>query len=168
MPTVTFRLLYGFIVLRHERREIVHSAVTANPSAAWTAGQLTEAFPWDEAPRYLLRDRDGVYGEEFLARVEAMGIEEVVSAPRSPWQNPYVERVIGSIRRECLDHVIVLGEEHLRCILRSYVDYYNEDRAHRSLDQRPPRGRDIEHDESGSVVSLPRIGGLHHRYTWAA
>ena len=168
VPTVTFRLLYGFVVLRHERREIVHFAVTDHPNAAWTARQVTEAFPWDEAPRYLLRDRDGIYGEEFTARLRAMGIEEVVSAPRSPWQNPYAERVIGSIRRECLDHVIVLGEEHLRKTLRSYVRYYHDDRIHKSLDQRPPHGREVEPVENGSIVALPRVGGLHHRYTRVA
>jgi transposase InsO family protein len=168
VPTVTFRLLYGFVVLRHKRREIVHFAVTANPSAEWTARQLTEAFPWDEAPRFLLRDRDGTYGEEFVARVKAMGIDGVVTAPQSPWQNPYCERFIGSIRRECLDHVIVLGDQHLRRILRSYVIYYHEDRIHQSLDQRPPHGRDVEPVENGGVVSLPRVGGLHHRYTRAA
>ena len=130
VPTVKFRLLYGFIVLRHEHREIVHFGVTANPTVAWTARQLTEAFPWDEAPRYLLRDRDGIFGEEFTARVKAMGIEEVVIAPRSPWQNPHCERLIGSIRRECLDHVIVLGEEHLRRMLRAYVDDHHQDRPH--------------------------------------
>ena len=130
--------------------------------------QLIEAFPWDEAPRYLLRDRDGIYGDDFTTRVKAMGIEEVVSAPRSPWQNPYAERVIGSVRRECLDHVMVLGEEHLRRILRSYVTYYHEDRVHKSLERRPPQGRDVEPVESGRVVSLPRVGGLHHRYTRAA
>jgi len=168
VATVTFQLLYGFVVLRHERRDIVHFAVTANPTAAWTARQITEAFPWDEAPRYLLRDRDGMYGEEFIARVKVMGIEKVVSAPRSPWQNPYIERVIGASRRDCLDHVIVLGEQHLRRILRSYVIYYHEDRIHQSLDQRPPHGRDVEPVENGGVVSLPRVGGLHHRYTRAA
>ena len=165
MPTVTFRLLWGFIVRRHERREIVHFAVTTNPTAAWTARQLTEAFPWDEAPRYLLRDRDRIYGEELTARLRTMGIEEVVTAPQSPWQNPYAERIIGSIRRECLDRVIVLGEGHLRRTLRSYVNYYHQDRPHRSLERRPPQGRDVEHVESGRVVSLPRVGGLHHRYT---
>jgi putative transposase len=168
VPTVTFRLLYGFVVLRHERREIVHFAVTANPTAAWTARQVTEAFPWDEAPRYLLRNRDGIYGREFIARVKAMGIEEVVSAPRSPWQNPYVGRVIGSIRRECFDHVIVLGEDHLRRLLRSYVSYYHADSVHQSLQQRPPHGRDVERVDNGRIVSLPRVGGLHHRYTRAA
>ena len=168
VPTVTFRLLYGFVVLRHEHREIVHFAVTANPSAEWTARQLTEALPWDQAPKYLLRDRDSLYGTEFIARVKAMGIEEVVSAPRSPWQNPYVERVIGSIRRESLDHVIVLGEEHLRRLLRRYVSYYHADRVHQSLERRPPHGRDIEPTERGQVVSIPRVGGLHHRYTRAA
>jgi len=168
VPTVTFRLLWGFIVRRHERREIVHFAVTTNPTAAWTAPQLTEAFPWDEAPRYLLRDRDRIYGEELTARLRTMGIEEVVTAPQSPWQNPYAERIIGSIRRECLDRVIVLGEGHLRRTLRSYVNYYHQDRPHQSLERRPPQGRDVELVESGRVVSLPRVGGLHHRYTPAA
>jgi len=168
VPTVTFRLLYGFLVLRHERREIVHLAVTANPTAAWTARQVIEAFPWDEASRYLLRDRDGIYGEEFTARVKEMGIEEVVTAPRNPWQNPYCERLIGSIRRECLDHVIVLGEEHLRQMLRAYVDYHHQDRPHQSLQRRPPHGRDVEPLDRGRVISLPRVGGLHHRYTRAA
>ena len=168
MPTVTFRLLWGFIVRRHERREIVHFAVTTNPTAAWTARQLTEAFPWDEAPRYLLRDCDRIYGEELTARLRTMGIEEVVTAPQSPWQNPYAERIIGSIRRECLDRVIVLGEGHLRRTLRSYVNYYHQDRPHQSLERRPPQGHDVELVESGRVVSLPRVGGLHHRYTRAA
>ena len=168
VPTVTFRLLYGFVVLQHERREIVHFAVTENPTAAWTARQLTEAFPWDQAPRYLLRDRDGIYGEEFTARVKAMGIDEVLTAPRSPWQNPYCERLIGSIRRECLDHVIVLGEEHLRRILRAYVNYHHQDRPHQSLERHPPYGRDVESVDRGRIVSLPRVGGLHHRYTRAA
>ena len=168
VPTVTFRLLYGFVVLRHERREIVHFDVTENPTAAWTARQLTEAVPWDEAPRYLLRDRDGIYGEEFTARVKATGLEDVVTARQSPRQNPYCERLIGSIRRECLDHVIVLGEEHLRRILGAYVTYYHEDRIHQSLDQRPPHGRELEPLDRGRVISLPRVGGLHHRYTRAA
>ncbi len=168
VPTATFRVLYCFVVLRHERRQVVHFAVTENPSAAWTARQITEAFPWDEAPRYVLRDRDGIYGEEFIRRVKAMGIEEVLTAAHSPWQNPYVERLIGSVRRECLDHVIVLGENHLRRILRSYIDYYHEDRSHQSLNRRPPKGRDVEPIESGGVVSLPRVGGLHHRYERAA
>jgi transposase InsO family protein len=168
VPTVTFRLLYGFVVLRHERREIVHFDVTDNPTAALTARQLTEAFPWDQAPRYILHDRDRIYGEEFTARVKATGIEDVVTARQSPRQNPYCERLIGSIRRECLDHVIVLGEEHLRRMLHAYVDYHHQDRPHQSLKRRPPHGRNVESLDRGPVISLPRVGGLHHRYTRAA
>ena len=125
VPTVTFRVLYVFLVLRHDRRLVVHFNVTRNPTARWTAQQIIEAFPYDEATRFLLRDRDSIYGEYFRDRVEHMGIEEVLIAPRAPWQNPYVERVIGSIRRECLDHMIVLGEDHLRRILTEYLEYYN-------------------------------------------
>jgi len=134
VPTVTFRLLFGFVVMRHGRRQVVHFNVTDHPSAAWTAQQVIEAFPFDEAPKYLLLDRDGIYGDEFVARVRGMGIEEVLTAPRSPWQNPYAERIIGSIRRECLNHVIVLNEEHLRRILREYFLYYHADRPHMSLE----------------------------------
>ncbi|MFK7988694.1 MAG: integrase core domain-containing protein, partial [Sandaracinaceae bacterium] len=123
VPTATFRVLYVFVVLTHERRLVVHFNVTEGPSARWTGQQIIHAFPYDEAPRFLLRDRDATYGREFVGRVRSMGIEQVLSAPRSPWQNPYVERVIGSIRRECLDHVIVLNEQHLRRILREYFDY---------------------------------------------
>lgn len=168
VPTVTFRLLFGFVVLRHERRQVVHFNVTDHPSAAWTAQQIIEAFPFDEAPKYLLRDRDGIYGKEFVARVHGMGIKEVLTAPHSPWQNPYVERLIGSIRRECLDHVIVLNEEHLRRILKDYFRYYHADRPHMSLESNSPTERQIELPATGGVVALPRLGGLHHRYTRAA
>ncbi len=168
VPTVTFRLLFGFVVLRHERRQVAHFNVTDHPSAAWTAQQVIEAFPFDEAPKYLLRDRDGIYGDEFVARVDGMGIEEILTAPRSPWQNPYVERLIGSIRRECLDHVIVLNEEHLRRILREYFLYYHADRPHMSLESNSPTERQVEPPATGGVVALPRVGGLHHRYTRAA
>ena len=129
LPTATFRLLMVFIVLHHERRQVVHFGVTANPTAAWVAQQITEAFPWDSAPRYVIRDRDSVYGALVSGRIKAMGIEEVVTAPRSPWQNPFVERMIGSIRRECLDHLIVVDERHLRRILASYFDYYHRSRT---------------------------------------
>jgi transposase InsO family protein len=125
VPTVRFHILYVFLVLAHERRRVLHFNVTVNPSAEWTAQQIVEAFPWDEVPRYLLRDRDGIYGAHFRRRVKNMGIEEVMIAPRSPWQNPYVERLIGSVRRECLDHVVVLNERHLKRILRGYFRYYN-------------------------------------------
>ncbi len=128
------------------------------------AQQITEAFPWDTSPRYMIRDRDGVYGAAVRAKVQAMDIEEVVTAPRSPWQNPFVERVIGSIRRECLDHVIVLNERHLRRILASYVDYYHGSRTHLSLEKDTPSGRPIQLAETGKIVAFPQVGGLHHRY----
>ena len=133
-----------FIVLHHERRQIVHFGVTAHPTAAWVAQQITEAFPWDSAPRYVIRDRDSVYGALVRARIKAMGIEEVVTAPRSPWQNPFVERVIGSIRRECLDHLIVVDERHLRRILASDFDYYHRSRTHLSLGKDSPVPRPVE------------------------
>ena len=164
VPSAPFRLLFGFIVLHHERRRIVHFAVTANPTMVWVAQQIREAFPWDTAPRYLLHDRDGVYGHEFRDRVVSMGIEAVVTAPRSPWQNPYVERVIGSIRRECLDHVIILDEWHLRRILASYLDYYHGSRTHLSLAKNTPDGRPVQPAVFGKIVAFPRVGGLHHRY----
>ena len=164
VPTATFHLLFGFIVLQHERRQIVHFGVTANPTMAWVAQQIREAFPWGTAPRYLIRDRDGAYGQSFRSTVTAMGVEEVVTAPRSPWQNPYVERLIGSVRRECLDHSIILNERHLRRILGSYLDYYHGSRTHLSLGKDTPDGRPVQPAGSGTVVSLPKVGGLHHRY----
>jgi transposase InsO family protein len=159
VPTATFRVLFVFVVLSCDRRRIVHFNVTASPSAEWTAQQIVNAFPDDIAPRFLMRDRDGIYGAAFRQRLTNMGIEQVVSAPRSPWQNPYIERLFGSIRRECLDHVIVLGENHLRRVLRSYVAYYNESRTHLSLAKDAPDRRAIE--RHGRVVALPRVGGLH-------
>ncbi len=168
VPTATFRVLFCFIVLRHHRRMVVHFNATAHPTAEWTAQQVVEAFPEDHAPRFLLRDRDSIYGEFFRQRVKHMGIEEVVTAPRSPWQNPYVERLHGSIRRECLNHVIVLGETHLRRILGSYFAYYHESRAHLSLECNAPVPREIEPPHRGSVVAIPQVGGLHHRYCRAA
>ena len=166
VPTATFRVLFVFVVLAHRRRRIVHFNVTSNPSAAWTAQQITNAFPWDTAPRYLLRDRDAIYGGEFCRRVKTMGIQEVRIAARSPWQSPYVERVIGTLRRELLDHVIVLGERHLCRLLRRYVDeYYHRCRTHLSLGKDAPMGREVELPEIGEVIELPVVGGLHHRYT---
>ena len=164
VPTATFHLLFGFIVLHHERRQIVHFGVTANPTMAWVAQQIREAFPWGTAPRYLIRDRDGAYGQSFRSTVTAMGVEEVVTAPRSPWQNPYVERLIGSVRRECLDHSIILKERALRRILGSYLDYYHGSRTHLSIGKDTPDGRPVQPAGSGTVVSLPKVGGLHHRY----
>ena len=164
VPTATFRILYVFIVLSHDRRQIVHFNVTAHPTAQWTAQQLVEAFPWDTAPKYLLRDRDGIYGEIVRRRINSLGIEEVVTAPRSPWQNPFTERVIGSIRRDCLNHVIVFDERHLRRVLRGYLDYYHTCRTHLSLKKDPPYSRAIELTGSGNIVAFPRVGGLHHRF----
>ncbi len=164
LPTATFRILFVIVVLHHERRRIVHFGVTANPTADWVAQQITEAFPWDTSPRYMIRDRDSVYGAAVRVTVKAMDTEEVVTAPRSPWQNPFVERVIGSIRRECLDHVIVLNERHLRRILASYVDYYHGSRTHLSLEKDTPSGRPIQSAETGKIVAFPQVGGLHHRY----
>jgi len=168
VPTITFRILYCFIVLHHDRRRLVHVNVTANPTARWAARQVRQAFPYDQAPKYLIRDRDLIYGEAFRQSVEQMDIEEVLIAPRSPWQNPYAERVIGSIRRECLDRVIVLNEDHLRRILVDYVEYDNNVRPHLSLQRNTPSPRAVEPLERGKVVAVPYLGGLHHHYTRAA
>jgi putative transposase len=165
VPTATFRILYVFLVLEHERRRILHFNVTEGPSAQWTSQQLVNAFPYDSAPKYLIRDRDKVYGSAFVRRLRAMGIEQVLTAPRSPWQNPYCERVIRTLRRECLDHVIVLGEQHLRRILRKYLEYYHSSRTHLSLHKDAPEPREHESIDRGKVVALPMVGGLHHRYT---
>jgi transposase InsO family protein len=168
VPTATFRVLFAFVVLRHDRRRLIHFNVTAHPTAEWTAQQIVEAFPYAEAPQFLIRDRDGIYGERFRERVANMGIEEVVIAPRSPWQNPYCERLVGSIRRECLDHVIVINERHLRRILASYFEYYHLARTHLSLDRNAPIERAVEPPSCGRVVAIPQVGGLHHRYCRAA
>ncbi len=168
VPTATFRVLYVVLVLEHERRRIVHFNVTEAPSARWTGQQLVNAFPYDSAPKYLIRDRDKIYGAAFVRRVRAMGIEHVLTAPRSPWQNPYCERVIGTLRRECLDHVIVLGEQHLRRILRRYLEYYHSSRTHLALDKDAPAPRKRESIDQGKVIALPMVGGLHRRYTRVA
>ena len=164
VPTATFRVLFVFIVLAQHRRRILHVNVTDHPTAAWTAQQIIEAFPWDTAPRYVLRDRDRIYGDDFTGRIHGMNIRDVLIAPRSPWQNPYVERVIGSIRRECLDQVFVLGERHLRRILSSYLGYYHTARTHLSLDKDAPDHRPVQPSHTGKVVALPHVGGLHHQY----
>ena len=164
VPTVTGRILFVFVVLLHHRRRIVHFNVTEHPTAGWTAQQVVEAFPDDTAPRWLLRDRDAIYGEAFRQRVVGMGIEEVLSAPSSPWQNPYAERLIGSIRRECLDHVIVLGERHLRRLLTAYLAYYHGSRTHLALEKDAPTPRRVQTPTEGAVVAFPEVGGLHHRY----
>jgi putative transposase len=164
VPTVTFRVLFVLVVISHQRRRVVHFNVTEHPTAIWTAQQMVEAFPEDTAPRYLLRDRDKIYGYEFRQRIRALGIEEVLSAPASPWQQPFVERLIGSVRRDCLDHVVVLGERHLRKILKSYFEYYHHSRTHLGLAKDTPDSRAVQLPALGRVIALPEVGGLHHRY----
>ena len=166
--TITFRVRYCFVVLDHHRRRILHFNVTPNPVAEWTAQQIVEAFPYDTAPRYILRDRDRIYGDVFRRRVKGMGIEEVITAYRSPWQNPFCERVIGSIRRDCLDHMMIFSEEGLRRIMAEYIRYYNGARTHMSLEGNSPIPREVEPPSKGKVVAVPFLGGLHHRYMRAA
>jgi hypothetical protein len=156
VPTLTGRVLFVFVVLMHHRRRIVHVNVTAHPTAAWTAQQIVEAFPEDTAPRWLLRDRDAIYGPAFRRRVAGMGIGEVIPSPLSPWQNPYAERLIGSIRRECLDHVIVIGERHVRRILISYLPYYHGARTHHSLEKDAPTPPACARGERRTRDRLPR------------
>jgi transposase InsO family protein len=165
VPTIGFDLLYAFVIVRLDRRDLVWTNVTANPTAEWVARQITEAFPWDEAPHYLIRDRDRIYGSVVTRRLRAMGIRDNPTAPASPWQNGFVERLIGSIRRECVDHIIVLGEVPLRQMLKSYARYYNDIRTHRSLDKDVPVTRQIQ--QIGSIKSHAILGGLHHHYARA-
>jgi transposase InsO family protein len=162
LPTIAFQILYCLVILRHGRRVWVSFGVTANPTAEWISRQITEAFPWDHAPRYLLRDRDTSYGPVLVQRLRAMGIRDRPIAFRSPWQNAYVERLIGSIRRKCLDHMIVFGEAHLRRILGAYAAYYNEARTHSSLNNDAPFQRTVQ--RLGAITSQPVLGGLHHQY----
>jgi transposase InsO family protein len=162
VPTIGFNLLYALVIIRLDRRDLVWINVTTNPTAEWIARQITEAFPWNEAPRYLIRDLDCLYGTVVTHRLRAMGIRDKPIAPASPWQNGFAERLIGSIRRECVDHTIVMGEAHLRRILMKYAGYYNELRTHRSLNKDAPIHRTIQH--AGSIVSAPILGGLHHHY----
>jgi hypothetical protein len=164
VPTATFRVLFVFLILSNERRKILHFNVTNSSTAFWTGQQIFEAYPWVTAPRFLIRDRDGLYGNDFVHRVSSMGIEEVLISARSPWQTPYVERVIGSIRRDFLDHVIVLNELHLRRILASCIRYYHEASTHLGLGQDCPVSRPLEPPDIGSVCEKPMVGGLHHRY----
>jgi putative transposase len=164
VPTASFKVLFVFILLAHERRRIVHFNITEHPTAQWTSQQIVEAFPWETAPRYLLLDRDAIYSVAFHQRIKHMGIEEVKIAPRSPWQNPYCERVIGSIRRDVLDHVIVLNARHLRRMLSAYFAYYHRFRTHLSLAMDCPHPRAVQPPETGGVIALPEVGGLHHHY----
>jgi len=162
VPTIGFDLLYGLVIVRLGRRDLVWINVTSHPTADWIARQITEAFPWDKAPRYLIRDRDQIYGAAATCRLRAMGIRDKPIAPGSPWQNAFAERLIGSIRRECVDHIVVLGEKHLRAVLKSYARYYNETRTHRSLDKDAPISRPVQ--RAGSIISHALLGGLHHHY----
>ena len=162
VPTISFRLLYGLLILQHSRRELLWLGVTAHPSAEWIARQLTEAYGWQQAPRYIIRDRDRAYGHAFLRRLRAMGTRDRPIAPRSPWQDRCAERLIGSIRRDCLDHVVVFGERHLRHLLKSYQKYYNEARTHLSLSKDAPVSRGVQ--AVGHILCLPILGGLHHQY----
>jgi transposase InsO family protein len=164
VPTIRFQILYVFLVRAHDRRRILHFNVTAHPTAEWTAQQLRDAFPWDAAPRYLLRDRDRIFGDDFTKQVQDMGIKEVLSTPRAPWQRAYVERVIGTIRRECLDHLIVYNEASLCRHLKSFVTYYHQTRTHLGLDKDTPESRAVQPPDLGPVIAVPQVGGLHHRY----
>lgn len=162
VPTITFGMLFGFVVLHHGRRQLVHVGMTAHPTAEWISHQVSEAFPWDRAPCHLIRDRDGAFGEVFKQRLHAMGIRDRPTAPRSPWQNAYVERLIGSIRRDCLDHLIIVDERHLRNLLRDYAEYYNRLRTHLSLSKDAPLSRPVQ--SHGVLSRLPHLGGLHHSF----
>ena len=168
MPTVTFRVLYCFFVISHNRRRILHFNATEHPTAQWIVQQLREAFPEDRAPRYLVLDRDGKFSGEVVAMLKCLGSELIRTAYRSPWQNSVAERWVGSCRRGLLDHVIVLSERHLRRLVRDYIGYYHEDRVHDALNKDTPSGRVLERrpSDAATVVGLPRVGGLHHRYQW--
>ena len=164
VPTFSFHVLYVCIVLSHQRQRVLHFNVTEAPSARWTAQQLREAFPFTSPPKYLLRDRDSIYGVEFQLGAKALGLQQVRIAPRSPWQSPYVERLIGSVRRDCLDHVIVLNRRHLHRGLESYFAYYHTRRTHLGLNKDAPQARRVQPPEEGNIVAFPQVGGLHHRY----
>ena len=162
VPTIGLKLMYGIVIVHLKRRELVWTNATLHPTAEWIAQQLTEAFPWESAPSHLIRDRDATYGAVFKRRLNAMGIRDHPTAPRSPWQNGYAERIIGSIRRECLDHTIIFGEAHLRQTLRSYANYYNRARTHLSLAKDSPIHRSVQ--RQGNIIAHPHLAGLHHEY----
>lgn len=161
VPTASCRLLFVLILLAHDRRRVVHIAVTAHPTVTWTAQQVRNAFPWDEAPRFLLHDRDTAFAGVTTA---ATGMQEIPTAPRSPWQNAYVERFIGSVRRECLDHVIIVNAAGLRRVLSTYVEYYTASRTHLALEKDAPMPRPVSPPTAGRILTIPQVGGLHHRY----
>jgi transposase InsO family protein len=162
VPTLTFERLFAFVVLGHGRRQLLWFAVTRHPTAEWLAQQIVEAFPWNTAPTYLVRDNDRAYGQAFATRIRKMGIRDRPISPRSPWQNPYAERLIGTLRRDCLDHVLIFGERHLLCILSLYSSYYNQTRTHLGLGKDTPLGRPVQ--RSGTIIAMPVLSGLHHRY----
>jgi putative transposase len=162
VPTVSLRVLFVFLVVEHQRRKVLHFAVTEHPTAEWVAQQMVEAFTERDAPRYLIRDRDASYANEFRRRIQSLGIKEVVTAPRSPWQNAFAERLIGSIRRECLNHVVVLNRRHLRRLLKRYFMYYHRSRTHLALAKDAPESRAIM--SQGEIIAIPQVGGLHRRY----
>jgi transposase InsO family protein len=162
VPTLTFECLFAFVVMGHGRRQLLWFAVTRHPTAEWLAQQIVEAFPWNTAPTYLVHDNDGAYGQAFISRGRAMGIRDRPTSPRSPWQNPYVERLIGTLWRDCLDHVLILGEWHLRRVLTLYSLYYNETRTHVGLSKDAPRRCAVQ--RSGTIVTAQVLSGLHHRY----
>ena len=164
VPTIRFQILYVFLVMAHDRRRIVHFAVTQHPTAEWAAHQLGEAFPWETAPRFVLRDRDRIFGQEFVQQLTAMGIQQVLCTPNAPRQRAYIERLIGTIRRECLDHVIVFNESSLRRHLVAFTKYYHRSRTHLSLEKDTPDRRPIQPANAGKIVAIPEVSGLHHRY----
>ena len=166
VPTITMKVLFAFIVLAHHRRQVLHFNVTEHPTAAWTAQQIVEAFADRDAARYLIRDRDSIYGNAVRCRIASLGMEEVLTAPQSPWQNPYAERLIGSIRRECLNHFVILNARHLKRTLAAYFRYYHASRTHLALDKQSPLPREVS--SIGRIIAIPQLGGLHHRYERAA
>jgi transposase InsO family protein len=162
VPTATLKVLFVFLVLEHRRREVLHFNVTANPTSEWPAQQIVEAFAYRTPCRYLIRDRDGVYGDAVRLRIRSLGVKEVLTAPQSPWQNAYAERLIGSIRRECLNHFVILNAKHLKRTLARYFDYYHQSRPHLALDKQSPFPREVQ--SAGRIIAIPKLGGLHHRY----
>jgi putative transposase len=162
VPTIQMRVLFVFLVVEHQRRRVLHFGITEHPTAQWTAQQVVEALSERDDKLYLIRDRDSIYSDGFRSRVQRLGVKEVITAPRSPWQNAFVERLIGSIRRECLDHVVVLNPRHLRHLLKSYLGYYHRTRTHLALAKDAPETRAIM--RQGDIIAIPQLGGLHHRY----
>jgi transposase InsO family protein len=162
VPTVRLRILFVFLVIEPQRRRVLHFGVTEHPTTEWASQQVVEAFSEGDTKRYLIRDRDSIYDRGFRSRIQMLGVSEVITTPRSPWQNAFVERLIGSMRRECLDHVIILNQQHLRRLLKSYLMYYHRSRTHWALAKDAPEPRAIL--RQGAIIAIPQVGGLHHRY----